>query len=63
MCSQEVSHQRHSATKLPEEGSREPDSLWVVLYAMHCSGQALEKPQALWKPKPGAVAHTAGTQH
>ena len=38
LYSWEVSHQRHSSTKLPEEGSREPYSLWVVLDTVHCSG-------------------------
>ena len=38
MYSWEMSHQRHSSTKLPEEGSREPYSLWVVLDTVHCSG-------------------------
>ena len=38
MYSWEVSHQRHSSTKLPEEGSREPYSFWVVLDTVPFSG-------------------------
>lgn len=58
MYSWEVSHQRHSSTKLPEEGSREPYSF--LGGAGYC---ALQWPQAPWEPEPGAVARVAGTQH
>lgn len=47
MYSWEVSHQRHSSTKLPEEGSREPYSLWMVLDTVPFSGHKHRGSQSL----------------